>query len=97
VVVRRDGFERAACELDRRDGAGDGRRGVVLAGERGVRGGRRRAQVLGVAEALRLGGERGVLTGLRIDALELVETGTERLDLERALLRGPHEVVELGR
>ena len=80
----------------RRRGRGQGVGLVELAGQRlaGLLGGG--AQGVGEPEPGLLGGERGVLAGLRVDRLQLLEAEAEQVGLAGALPGARHHLVELA-
>ncbi len=80
LIVAAYGLQRAVRAGDQ--GGGVDALGVLgIAGQRGMRGGRRRGQCLGVPEPLGLGGEFGVLAGLRLGLRDLVEPETQQIGL----------------
>ena len=92
-VVTGDLVERPAGSADER---GDVRRAAVVrvAGQSqvGLLGGE--AQLLGVAESLRLGAQSDVLPRLRLDALDLRQPDPEKLRLLGALPGARHDLLE---
>ena len=64
---------------------GAGSAAYVVTAEVGERLRGRKTEGVGVREPLVLGAERGVLAGLRVDRLDLLERGRERVDLAGAL------------
>ena len=91
LVVHGTGGQGRPSRPDEVTGAAHGLTGILVAAEIGQRLARGEAQGVGVGETLVLGAQGGVLAGLRVDRLDLLERRREGVDLSRPLARLGHE------